>query len=178
MKIAAVEVLVQGRNEAIQSLLDSISDVPEKYRADDIPSWAFTFKVKRHLFNWLSRLGKVRLYIASAEHGVLTFKVSCSFLKGWSFSLTPELVYLMTNVALATMSDRPTDLMFVFRGRRVFIPFEVASAFLSSVDAARLLYRERMLAIHELITTTHDGGEAKKEEEKEEPKGKVKRVLH
>jgi len=172
MKIRNVEATIKGKDEACQALLDSLVDVPEEFRVDNIPTWAGSFGAKRYLFHWLCKADKVRFFVMPDANGALHFKIEAPFFKGWGFSLTPELLYLISSIAQVTLNEMACDLTFLFRERRIFIPYELIHRLIYSLSTIALLYPERLASIHQAMIS---GGQPKDEEESE---GKAKRVLH
>lgn len=180
MKINFVEAVIQGNNSASQALLDSLVDVPKPMQVDGVPSWAGSYSFKRVLFNWVDRIGGVRLYLYPMDEGLFHFKVVVPLSKGWDFVLTPEQVFLLTGIAYTRSAESASDFVFVLNGRRIFIPFELVGRFVRSMQAVMAMHSKRVIHFSQAMHEAALGSETDTEEnEKEEsPLGKEKRVLH
>ena len=178
MNIQFIEVVIKGMTPHHAAVIDSLEDVPELFRADAAPSWAGTYKVKRHIFNWLNKLRKVEFYMQQVEKGVFHYIVKPLFMKEWSFYLTPEQIYMVANIVYRTQKEgMAQDVLFNFRGRKFFLPFELHVRFINSLHAAAAMHPERVFHIQEEMRRNPE------QEEEEKPladpsEPEVKRVLH
>ena len=108
------------------------------------------------------------------ESGVYEFRVKSFFLKGWSVVVTPELLYLMSTIIFHCKERGCNDILFYFRGREMFLPFELHDRFTTCVYSAIAQHQERVLSVAEALQPVDD---AVAEGKDEAPK-KVERVLH
>lgn len=170
------EVILQGATPRYASVINLLTDVPEQCRAYAIPSWAGSYRVKRHLFNWLDRLGRVNLYMLQVEPGVFQYSVRCPFFKPWLFYLTPELVYMVANIMHGTqLTNGLTDFLINFRERKMFLPIELHARFYRSLFVIARMHPARIISIHHELRNN----EAEQETGAEQaPTSEAKRVLH
>jgi hypothetical protein len=173
-RIGYVEAHIAGQEGRLRGIVESLVDVPEKYRDGGIPSWAGTFGLKRHLFNWFNRYDHVHLFVRQPEEGVFEFKTKSFFFHSWTVHVTPELLYLMTHIIYTLKQQQGTqDILFIFRGRKMFLPFELQDRFCATVQQVMQQHGNRIVS---LIEALYPAEEPEVEEKKVEEKDK--RVLH
>lgn len=178
MKIIHIEALVKGRTPHTTTVIESMKDVPEQYRGSGVPSWAGTYKMKRHLFNWVDRLGKARLFLEEPLPGVFTLRVCALFFKGWEFSVTPEQLFLLASVVSAVGPEEGVaDITFTLSDRKFYLPFEMHTRFRQTITVIASVYGHRMISMQQALTEplVVEDDEARLPGDNV---GKAKRVLH
>ena len=150
-KVRSVTSDIEGQTAKTKSILDSLQDVPEQYRVGGAPSWAETYGLKRQLFAIFAWLGKATLYLDSPEHGVLTYTVAAPLFKPWSFSLTPELAYLVAHITQNVEREAASDITFNFRGRSFFLPCECSGRLMSSLVPISHIYGARIRSLYQAV---------------------------
>jgi len=175
MRIRFLRAVVTGQTEQSKPIIDSVPDVPEQFRHDGVPAWAGTYKLKRHLFNWISMLGRARMQLRHPAPDTYLFEVKVPIFKDWSFAVTPELSYLVANIATNVNNEAATDIEFIFRGRKFFIPFELLQQFCVGVQIIIRNEPDRVGSLHAALHGLQVLAEA---EDGEQQGTEVKRVLH
>lgn len=171
-----IEAVIKGQNPETQVIVDSIPDVPDPFKQGvSVPAWAGTFGFKRRLFALLFRMNRVKMWAMYREGAIVEYKVAAPFFKGWSFAVTPELLFLASNISngiVSTVGHNP-DILFEFRERKFFVPGELIQQFIHSIYFAAQFAGARIISIKQAC-------EVKKPDAEEEDtqEGKELRVLH